>query len=148
MPEIQSVAEIANGELDEREVQSIEERSSGEVARREIPPSWKIANAVIRVHVLWALGTTATLTLGLISFIALFIYLRGGVVSVDVLYDILLKYRGIFLWLLASFHLGPVTLYAVIRSFTHKYRKFRVVIYAVDKPVKGAKMANVSTGES
>lgn len=112
---------------------------------QEIKPTWKMAYIVIRRHAF----LSAFLLLGCLfmgaAVVSLVLILKGEPVSLDILNQIYIKYKGFIAWLLFALYAYPVSLYAAIRSWQYKYKDFRIVIYQTAQPESRGGMDKVAS---
>ena len=112
---------------------------------QEIKPNWKIAYVVVRRHALISAVVLFGCFLVGTAVVSLVLMLQGEVVSLNVLHQIYIKYKGFISWLLFTLYAYPVSIYAAIRAWQYKYKNFRFVIYQVAQPESRVGMDNVAS---
>ena len=111
----------------------------------EVKPTWWMAYTVLRRHAMISARILFCVLLLGAGILSLVFVLQGKPISLDILRQIYIKNRGFILWLLLMIYMYPVSMYAAIRSWQYKYKKFRIIIYETPHPGTKAGVDNVSS---
>jgi len=112
---------------------------------QEIKPDWKIAYIVLRYHTIISAGLLLGCFILGTAFVSLVLHVQGEVVNLDVLHQIYIKNRGLISSMLFALYAYPVSYYAAIKSWQHKYKNFHIVIYQRVQPESKAGIDNVAS---
>lgn len=104
-----------------------------------------MAYTVLRMHIFISVLILSFLSLIGFAILSSVMVLQGKPVSLEILYQIYIKYRPLIGRLIFMIYMYPVSLYAAIKSWQYKYRDFRLVIYETSAPGPKARMDNVSS---
>lgn len=104
-----------------------------------------MAYTVIRRHTFISSLILSSLIMIGIGVLSLIMVLQGQPVSLEILYQIYMKYRPVVWRIIFMIYMYPVSLYAAIKSWQYKYKDFRIVIYKTSHPGTKVSMDNVSS---
>lgn len=111
---------------------------------REIKPNWRIAHTIARRHAMIAGSLMMIAILIGVGVISLVLISKGQPVSLHKLHEIFINYKPLFVRGMLMIYLLPVNLLSIILALQYKYKRFRVVIYAVAQPERRKWIDNIA----